>query len=178
LPTAGELPDGIRIDGSRSDPTPSAIPGTRRYGPSFPCGDPLTHALQKTVSAAVDPTGLGWQGSEFLYLYRPGQACQIMADIAQTAGRCSAKPISSGSGGSAVPFGNLCPSWREWADEALEINVHSPVPHDPASMSGLFTASNWIVIRSGNVLPLSDEMGNISTLDKYLTAATSVAWRV
>jgi hypothetical protein len=54
----------------------------------------------------------------------------------------------------------------------------SPVFHFPASMAGLFTASNWIVIRSGNVLLVTEEMGNLSRLDKYLTAATSTAWRL
>lgn len=132
--------------------------------------------LERTVSEAVDPTGLGWMGAEYLYLYRPGQASQIMADIVRTARRCSAKPISQGGGGASVAYREYLSTLRGMGDEAVEVNVHSAVFHSPPSLSGLFSASNWIVIRSGNVLLLTDEMGNLSTLDKYLTAATSAAW--
>jgi hypothetical protein len=160
--------------------TPASCDGLLQGNSYFPfLKVPIADAaegLKRPVSAAVDPTGLGWQGGEFLYLYRPGQASQIMTDIARTASRCAAKPISSGGGGPAVTFRENVSELPGMGDDALEVHVDSPVFHSPASLSGLYTASDWVVIRSGNVLLMTYEMGNISTLNKYLTAATSAAW--
>jgi len=177
-----------------TDASPSASPSTLTSGAAISCDTiqigfteipesaaPVAYAgelLEKAVSATVDPTQLGWQGGEFLYLYRPGQASRVMADIISAADRCSGKPVNDGSGGIAVPFREYPSRLSGMGDEAVEVNVHSPVFHFPASMAGLFTAGNWIVIRSGNVLLVTEEMGNISRLDKYLTAATSTAWRL
>lgn len=127
--------------------------------------------LYKVASLAEDPTGTGWQGSEFLYLYRSGQASQIMTGLDRTAGRCAAAPITSGSGGSALTYRERVSTLRDMGDEALDVEVRTAT-----FPSGVFVAADWIVIRSGNVLIVTDEMGNISTLDKYLTVATSAAW--
>jgi hypothetical protein len=100
-----------------------------------------------------------------------------MAEIVTAADRCSGKPVSSGGGGVPVPFREYPSRLSGMGDEAVEINVRSPVFHSPPSMAGLFSTGSWIVIRSGNVLLVTDEMGSISTLDKYLTAVTATAWR-
>ena len=102
-----------------------------------------------------------------------------MADIVRTGDRCSAKPISLESGGGpSAPIREYVSKLDDMGNEAVEVYLDTPVFHSPASLSGLFTASDWIVSRSGNVLLLTNEMGNISTLNKYLSAVTSAAWQV
>jgi hypothetical protein len=193
LLTAHQLPDGITfLTGATADSSPSRNSGAPPLGSPASCEGllqgtlylpyyevPIADAndeLQRPVSAAVDPTELGWQGGEYLYLYRPGQASQIMTDIVRTASRCAAKPISVESAGTTVMFRENFSELPGMGDEALEVHMDSPVFHSPASLSGLYTASDWVVIRSGNVLLMTWESGNISTLNKYLTATTSAAW--
>jgi hypothetical protein len=100
--TARELPDGIKAEGPVSpDPSPTPIQGQPKPGIPTPCSALLNDQfvpfyMAEPVMSASEAFGtaaglnsFGWTGGEHLSLYRTGQASQIMANVAQTATRCT-----------------------------------------------------------------------------------------
>jgi hypothetical protein len=188
LVTTADLPD--RIQGSRDPinlyvPSPSASPAPAQ--PS--CSDlevqslflgstpsPVNEAggnLYLAVGQVTRQTGFPWEAWDSVAVYRPGQAGQIMAELARTAARCASviSKATDGAGPAESTRTHLV-TLHGMGDEAFDVQAR----HTLAAPRTVTVASDWILIRSGDYLLMVGEMGNPVSWNKYLLESAKAAW--
>ncbi|HEX6520898.1 MAG TPA: hypothetical protein VF070_12945 [Streptosporangiaceae bacterium] len=188
LVTTADLPDGIQ--GSRAPinvdvPSPSASPAPAQpscsslevssdfLGSTTPPVNEADGNLYLAVGQVTKQTGFPWEAWDSVAVYRPGQAGQIMAELARTAARC-ASVISKDTDGIGYVQSTRTHllTLHGMGDEALDVQAR----HTLAAPRTVPFASDWILIRSGDYLLMVGELGNPVSWNKYLLATMKAAW--
>jgi hypothetical protein len=130
--------------------------------------------LALAVGQVTKQTGFAWGAGDSVAVYRPGQAGQIMAELARTAARCASAISKATDGtGSAESTRTHLVTLHGMGDEAFDVQARTTV----AAPRTVTVASDWILIRSGDYLLMVGEMGNPVSWNKYLLESAKAAWR-
>ncbi len=163
---------------SASSPRPldcSQLIGVARVFGADPDAVPVDQA--SVILAWHEPGQPLGQGTEFIYRYAPGGATKALADARALVGRCPTSQDNDDFGSITYTFSLT--SGPALGDESLDVRTGSnaSLKDDQNNSYTVVKQADTVVVRSGDVLIVIDELGREASQTSHVDAEMNAAWK-